>query len=65
MYQSTVKIVSARARKLPGKTNNVIVSEWSQRGLERGTPIKISRTMLTDLNFKSSFEIDAVDVSHW
>ncbi|XP_065201049.1 acylamino-acid-releasing enzyme-like isoform X2 [Planococcus citri] len=64
VYQSALRIVSARVRKLD-KTNNVIVSEWSQRGLERGSSIKILRTAVADLCLKSCFEIDSVDVSQW
>lgn len=65
IYQPAVKLVSARVRKHPNKTNNIIVSQWSQRNLERGTTVKILRSLLSDASLKSCIEIDTVDISHW
>lgn len=40
-------------------------STWGQRNLERGSSIKILRSMLSDETLKTCTEIDAVDISQW
>ncbi|XP_065206141.1 acylamino-acid-releasing enzyme-like [Planococcus citri] len=64
IYQPASNLISARVHKASNQIS-IIVSEWSQRNLERGKPIKIIRYTLSDSDFKSCIDINEIDVSHW
>lgn len=64
-FQHAIRVVSATIRPSPKSGSYFVTSQWSQRSLERGSPMQIMRTILTDSSFTYRLDVNAVDISHW